>query len=123
MSTILGAGPGAQRPVRLLRRGRHRGRARRALYGAPLYPRSRPRPPTSGRTPLMLSTLHRAEVAGAQGEHVWNGNGLFGQAMDSDQTKSRRIQAFDGRRSGLPTGLEFSNVMPSVPSSLTEDTA
>src|SRR5262249_21759893 len=78
---------------------------------------------TSGRPPLMLvhAAVHRAEVASTQGEHVWNR--LFGQAMDSDQTKSRRIQAFDGRRSGLPTGLDFSNVMPSVPSSLTEDTA
>ena len=80
-----------------------------------------------GLRPTPLPLFHhrqsgvRAEVAGAQGEHVWKA--LFGQASDSDQTKSRRIHAFDGRRAGLPTGLEFSNVMPSVPSSLTEDTA
>src|SRR6266404_2778416 len=48
----------------------------------------------------------------------------FGQASNSDQTKSRRIQAFDGRGCGNPTGSAgraCNNVRPSVPSLLTED--
>ena len=49
--------------------------------------------------------------------------GPLEQASPKDQTKSRRIQAFDGRGLGSPTGLVVSKLMPSKPSFLTEDTA
>jgi hypothetical protein len=54
------------------------------------------------------------------GLHFWNTP--LGQASDSDQIKSRRIQSLDGSGCGGPTGFELSNVMPSVPSFLTDET-
>jgi len=58
-------------------------------------------------------------------EPAWFGFvvGPFGQAKPKDQTKSRRIQAFDGSGWGNPTGFVVSRLMPSKPSFLTEETA
>jgi hypothetical protein len=55
------------------------------------------------------------------GAQSWKG--LFGHAMESDQTKSRRIHADDGSGAGTPTGFVVSKVIPSVPSLFTEDSA
>ena len=52
--------------------------------------------------------------------------GPFGQARPNDQTKSRRIQSFDGNGGGNPVGgvvIAASRLMPSVPLASTEETA
>jgi hypothetical protein len=78
---------------------------------------------SSGAVPPPRGEKAAPDLEAAYGMQVWKRGSAFGQASNIDQTKSRRIQSFDGSGSGNPTGRElgFSKVMPSVPSLLTED--